>query len=254
MPAARLGLREFEVDGLLFLRNFDALHPFEFLDAALHLLGLGGRVAEAVDEHFELLDPLPLVLVSRFDLGAPRRLFLQVLLVIAGVEVNPLVPDLDDLLHRDVEKKAVVRDQHTCVRIIVQVFFQPVAGLEVQVIGGLVEQQQVGLFQQQLSQGDAHLPAAGEFFRAAMPIGGGKSQTAQHHSRLRFKRISVAVLELGVNGVEAVGDLLVLGARPDRFPPIFSIRLSISCSMESRSPNTDMHSAITERPESVRPS
>ena len=83
-----LGCGKLEVDGLLFLRNLDALHPFEFLDAALHLLGLGGRVAEAVDEHFELLDAIPLVLVGRFDLGPSLRLFLQVLLVIAGVEVN----------------------------------------------------------------------------------------------------------------------------------------------------------------------
>ena len=64
-----------------------------------------------------------------------------------------------------------MRNQHVSVRIIVQVFFQPVAGFEVKVIGGLVEQQQVGLFEQQLGQGNAHLPAAGEFLRAAAPIG-----------------------------------------------------------------------------------
>ena len=92
-----------------------------------------------------------------------------------------------------------------------QVFFQPVASLKVQVIRGFVEQQQVGLFQQQLGQGNAHLPATGEFFRAPMPIGGGKSQTAQHHSHLRLERIPVAMLKLGIDGVETVGDLLILG-------------------------------------------
>ena len=40
--AARFGLRKAEVDGLFFGRNFDALDPLQFLDAALHLLGLGG--------------------------------------------------------------------------------------------------------------------------------------------------------------------------------------------------------------------
>ena len=47
---------------------------------------------------------------------------------------------------------------------------------------------------------------------------GGKSQAAQHHSHLRFERIAVAVLELGVDGVEAVGDLLVLGPGGIEFP------------------------------------
>ena len=111
-----------------------------------------------------------------------------------------------------------MRDQDTSVGIIVQVFFQPVAGLEVQVVGGFVEQQQVGFFQQQFGQGDAHLPAAGEFFRAAMPIGGRESQPAQHHSHLRLERISVAVLELGVDGVEAVGHRCVLGPGGIDFP------------------------------------
>ena len=47
-----LGCGKAEVDGLLLGGNFDALDLFQFLDAALHLLGLGGLVAEAVDEGF----------------------------------------------------------------------------------------------------------------------------------------------------------------------------------------------------------
>src|SRR4029077_8613552 len=45
-PSAGLGLREREMDGLLFGRNLDPLDLFEFLDPALHLLRFGGRVAE----------------------------------------------------------------------------------------------------------------------------------------------------------------------------------------------------------------
>ncbi len=64
------GLREGEVDGGFFFRHFDALDLFELLDARLHLLGLGGLVAEAVDEGFELLDALALVFVRVHQLGA----------------------------------------------------------------------------------------------------------------------------------------------------------------------------------------
>ena len=46
-------LRELEVDGRFFFGDLDALDLVELLDARLHLLGLGGLVAEAVDEHFE---------------------------------------------------------------------------------------------------------------------------------------------------------------------------------------------------------
>jgi hypothetical protein len=75
--AARLGLREAEVDGLLFGRNLDPLDLLQFLDAALHLLGLGGLVAEAVDEGFELLDAVLLVGVGGLQLRAPLGLLLS---------------------------------------------------------------------------------------------------------------------------------------------------------------------------------
>ena len=39
-----------------------------------------------------------------------------------------------------------------------QVFFQPVASFKVEVVRGFVEQQQVWLLQQQLRQGEPHLP------------------------------------------------------------------------------------------------
>src|SRR5580693_2805518 len=59
-PATGLGLREREVNRLFFRRDLDALDLFQLLDATLHLLGLGGLVAKAVDEYFELLDAVTL--------------------------------------------------------------------------------------------------------------------------------------------------------------------------------------------------
>ena len=97
MPAAGLGLREGEVDGLLVRRNLDALDLLQFLDAALHLLGLGRLVAEAVDEGFELLDALALVVVRGVQRVAALLLLREILVVVAAVEVDALVPDLDDL-------------------------------------------------------------------------------------------------------------------------------------------------------------
>ena len=60
----RLG--KFEVDDRFFFRDLDALDFFEFLDARLHLLGLGGLGAEAVDEDFKMLDLVALVAIGGY--------------------------------------------------------------------------------------------------------------------------------------------------------------------------------------------
>ena len=48
-----------------------------------------------------------------------------------------------------------------------QVVLKPVARLEVEMVGRLIEQQQTRFCQQQLGERDAHLPSAGELLRLA---------------------------------------------------------------------------------------
>ena len=198
-----------KVDHLFFFRQLDALDLFQFLDAALHLLGFGRLVAEAVDEYFQLLDALPLIAIRRFELLHALRLRRQILFVIAGVKMNALVPDLDNLVDGDVEKIAVVRDQHKRVGIMRQIFFQPVARFEIEMVGGLVEQQQVRLLQQQLGQCDAHLPAAGEFFGPAMPVFLAETEAHEHAPDLRLDGVSVASAKFVLEALIALRDLRV---------------------------------------------
>ena len=196
--AARLRLREGEMNGLFFFRNLDPLHFFEFFNAALDLLGLGRRVAEAVDEHFELLDAVVLGFISGFQLLLARGLGGQVLVVVAGVEMHLLVPDFYDAFDGDVEEVAVVRDQHVRIRIVGQVLFQPVAGFEIEVVGRLVEQEQIGFLQQKFGEGDAHLPAAREFFGLTRPVVTMKAKAGEHLTDLRLKRVAIARDEIRV--------------------------------------------------------
>src|SRR5262249_31741165 len=107
-PSTRIRLRETEVDGLLFWRNLDALDLLQLLDAALHLFGLGRLIAEAVDECLELLDSLTLVLVGGYQRIPALLLLCQVFFVIAAVEVNALVPDLNSAIHGNVKQVAVM--------------------------------------------------------------------------------------------------------------------------------------------------
>ena len=55
----------------LFFGNLDALDLFQFLDADLHLLGLGGLGAEAIDERLKVLDLVALVAIGGLQLRAP---------------------------------------------------------------------------------------------------------------------------------------------------------------------------------------
>ena len=124
--------------------------------------------------------------------------------------MHPLFQISTILSHGDVQEVAVVRDQDEGIRISAQVLFEPVARFQVEVVGGLVEQQQVRLFEQQFGQRDAHLPAAGELFRVPRPIVLAEAEAGEHRSDLRLDRIAVARAELAVQPVEAVGDLRVL--------------------------------------------
>ena len=138
------GAADREVDGGLVFGDFDALDLFELLDAGLNLFGLGGLGAEAVDEGFEGFDAVALVFVRRHQLGAALFFLRDVLLVVAVVGVHALVPEFDGLVYSDVEEVAVVRDEDVGVGIVVEVVFEPVAGFDVEVIGGLVEERSEG--------------------------------------------------------------------------------------------------------------
>ena len=193
-------LRDGEVDGGFFFGDLDALDLFELLDAGLDLLGLGGLVAEAVDEGFEGLDAVALVFVGGHQLGAALFLLRDVLLVVAVVDVHALVPELDGLVDGDVEEVAVVRDEDEGVGVVVEVVLEPVAGFEVEVVGGLVQKQEAGFLQEQLGERDAHLPAAGELFGLALPVFLGEAEAAEDGADLGVERVDVV-------DVEVVGDV-----------------------------------------------
>ena len=198
------------MDRLLFFRQLDAIHLFEFLDPALHLLGLGRLITETIDEYFQLLDTLPLVSVCSFELLAPLSLLLFVLVVIAGVEVNALVPDLHDFADRHIQKVAVMRDKHKRVRIFGEIFFEPVASFEIEMIRRLIQKQQVRLLQQQLGKRDAHLPSAREFVSLPIPIVLTKSESSEHAAHLRLDGIAVTGLKFMLYTLIAIGDLCIL--------------------------------------------
>ncbi len=86
-----------------------------------------------------------------------------------GVEVTAV--DLADPLGHMVEEVAVMRDGEHGAGVVLEEVLEPQDGLGVQVVGGLVEQQQVGGLEQQLAQGHAAALTAGEHVHRHVGIG-----------------------------------------------------------------------------------
>ncbi len=70
--------------------------------------------------------------------------------------------ELEDPAGDVVEEVAVVGDDQDGARVIAQMAFQPVHAFGIEMVGRLVEQQQVGLVEQQPAQRDAAALAAGQ--------------------------------------------------------------------------------------------
>ncbi len=93
----------------------------------------------------------------------------------AGGQGNLAAIEMRDRLHRAVQQAAVVRDDQRRAGEARQPALQPQRRFEVEVVGRLVQQQQVGVGEQRRGQRHAHPPAAGEF---------------RHRPRLRRRRRS----------------------------------------------------------------
>src|SRR5690606_16944744 len=141
------------------------------------LLGFGGHLLVAAEPGLGLAlaslgvraDPFELVPEALLELGVLAALhlhalglLLQVGGVVALVRVGAAAVELEDLLGDVVEEVPVVRDGDDGAGVVGEVAFEPQHGLGVEVVGGLVEEQQVGLLEQELAQRHAAALTAGE--------------------------------------------------------------------------------------------
>jgi hypothetical protein len=98
------------MDCLFVGRDFDPFNLLQFFDTALDLLGLRGLRTKSIDERFQLLDTFLLILICGFELRLSLGLLRQELLVIPRVKIDPLVPELGDLVHGHIKEIPVVRN------------------------------------------------------------------------------------------------------------------------------------------------
>jgi len=159
---AFLAFRKFHDDRPRVSLDSDLPELLQHLDAALHLGGLGGLVAEALHEFLDLADLRLLQLHFLFQ-GLEPPLFLgQIIGVVAFVQMDAAVGKFRDLRGDLVEKKVVVRDDQDRAGIVFEIAFQPFHAFRVQMVGRFVEQHDVRPGQQNRCEQYAHFPSAGK--------------------------------------------------------------------------------------------
>ena len=208
----RLGwAREGERHHPLFDLLGDRLHARQRLDAALRLRGLGGLGLEALDER---LDVAALVVLLLPELQIEALLlaarFLE-LVVAACVEGELALAEVQNGPDRAIEKLAVVADDQHGVRIVGQILLQPECTFQVEVVGGLVEQQQIGLGEQHRAECDAHAPTAGELGTGAALGGIVEAEAGQDAGGARWSGVRTDVGQALVDQGDALGIVRGLG-------------------------------------------
>ena len=212
------------MDLLPLRRDLDRDDLLEHLDPALHLRRLGRLVAEAIDEHPDARDFLVLLALGLPQLLHPRFVRDEVAAVVADVVGQRAQRQIGDARDDGVEEEAIVRDEDDGMRVGVEVFLEPVARFEVEMVRRLVEQQQVGLAEQQLGKRDAHLPAAGKRFRRPLEVVGAEAEALKDGRGLQLDAVAVAEAEPVLQLAVALEHRLVLAFGNGRIAePLFEL-------------------------------
>ena len=160
-PRARR-LRKGEADAPRPPPDLDALELVQHLDAALHLARLGRLVAEALHETLDLGHALGLVARPRLEEGLARLALDEEMIIVAHVEGDGAVRHLRDGGDHTVEEIPVVGDDDHAALVRREKSLQPLQRLDVEVVGRLVEEEEIGGEEEESGQGRPHAPASRE--------------------------------------------------------------------------------------------
>ena len=108
-------------------------------------------------------------------LGAQYDILVVLDLVVFDVAAGYLDGAVGDI----VDEGAVVAHQHHGFGRLGEKLLKPLYALDVEVVGRLVEQEHVGLLQENLGELDAHAPATGELARGAVEVAALEAQTGE---------------------------------------------------------------------------
>ena len=176
----------------------DLLELLELLLAGLRLGGLGGLGAETLDEALELLALAVLVGLGLEELLVAGLALGEVVVQRAVVAGDGAAVDLDGDFGDGAEQVAVVRDEGQRALEAAQETLQPLHGGEVEVVGGLVEEEELGFGGQHAGELGAHAPAAGEGREGAVEVFRGVAQAAEGFLHAGLEGVAAHLLKTRV--------------------------------------------------------
>lgn len=118
------------------------------------------------------------------------------------------MPDLEHPADDVVEEEAIVRDDDDGALVLLERLLEPTHGLDVQVVGGLVEQQQIRVLEQRAAQRDAAALATGT--RVDHLVAGGQVQLGHRRLDVTIDLPCVLGLDLVLESLELRHDLVHL--------------------------------------------
>ena len=217
-----LGARQIEGKHVVLDDGGDRIELRQALDPRLRLARLRGFRFEAVDEGLQVLALRVLLhLCLRGQLA-----FLGELLgkrrVAAAIDRQLGLIEMQDVADAGVEQFAVVADHQHGVRVAAEVIVEPERALEIEIIGRLVEQQEIRLREQDGGQRHAHAPAAREGGARPVLCFGIEAEPMQDGGGARRRRIGADIGQprLDLGAAEAVRV-----SRPRREGPCAPCRL-----------------------------
>ena len=170
----------------------------DLLDAAhalLRLGGFGGLVAEFVYKDLHVGD----LALLRGALGAHLLEVVLALLEVGGIvsriRGDASVLERSHMVDACVHEGAVMGDDEDGPLVCGDEPAQPLHALQIEMVGRLVEEQQVGSAKKELRERDAHLPAARELGTRAVEVLDAEAEAGEDLSRVALELVSAQALE-----------------------------------------------------------
>ena len=181
------------------MRRRNALHALKHLHAALGLPRLRGLRFEASDVALQVLHLTLLALVQRLLLRQLRGPLVFEARVVTAVGGDTAMFEAEDAVRHAVEELAVMGDDQQRTGVGQQPAFKPQHGVEVEVVGGFVQQQDVRRAHECLRQRQPYAPAAGESVDGACLVFGREPEAGHERGGATARRPATGDVEVRVS-------------------------------------------------------
>lgn len=165
----------------MFADAFESVLLFVAFELGEAAHGLTGPLAglEAADVLLFLFPEVLLLFVRAMLRETALSADLAEGLVIAGVIDEAALLDFDDAFDDVIEEVAIVGDEEDRALEIFEEPFEPEAAIDIQVVGGFVQEEDVGLFEEELGEGEAALLPAAEAANGDVELGIGEAEAVK---------------------------------------------------------------------------